>query len=281
MQDCYSHTLRSADVRTVFTVLNYIDAVAGRLDEARDGMAHSDTLDDCGRADIVPLVERAAAVSLALARSAAALARTGDGTLLAKGFGACPTGETDIASCESIYYQPDCMPTAQPPSTAGCCSQSNAYCGTPYLTIAREKLTQPYVAQILGCAVAPRAPRPAPPSWPTLATIAGVIVLSLLRRRTRRRSAAARAAGVALILVALAHGESAWAATQDAPADRTQPLTEPFTGRIVVAVEGHFSLLSDAPERSFINLTGGYAVRGGYRFGRWGLLAQDRAERTG
>ena len=90
LQDCHSHTLRSADVRTVFTVLNYIDAVAGRLDEARDGMAHSDTLDDCERAELAPVVARAAATSLALARAAVALARTGDGTLLAKGFAPAP-----------------------------------------------------------------------------------------------------------------------------------------------------------------------------------------------
>ena len=268
VQDCYSHTLRSADVRTVFTVLNYIDAVAGRHDEARDGMAHSDALDDCERTELAPLVERATAVSLALARAAAALARTGDGTLLAKGFGACPTGETDTASCEWMYYQPACMPAAQPPDTALCCTQNNAYCGTPYLTVAREKLTQPYVAQVLSCAVAPRAPRPALISARTLAIIAGTVVL--LRRRGRRRSTVARAAGGALILVVLAHADSARAGTQDAPVAQSAPVST----RVFVAAEGHFSLLSDAPERSFINVTSGYALRGGYRFGRWGLLAQ-------
>ncbi len=271
-QDCYSHTLRSADVRTVFTVLNYIDAVAGRLDEARDGMAHSDSLDDCGRAELAPVVVRATAVSLALARAAAALARTGDGTLLAKGFGACPTGETDTASCEWMYYEPDCMPTAQPPNTALCCSQSNAYCGTPYLTVAREKLTQPYLGEILSCAVAPRGARRTLPSWRALAMIAGAISVLRGRRskRTKEGTTTARIASCASIILVLTCAESAWAATQDAPPDRT----ERFAGRIVVAVEGHVSLLSDAPERSFINVTSGYAVRGGYRFGHWGVLAQ-------
>ena len=265
LQDCHAHTLRSADVRTVFTVLNYVDAVAGHLDEARDGMAHSDTLDDCGRTELAPLVVRATAVSLALARAAAALARTGDGTLLAKGFGACPAGETDTASCEWMYYKPDCMPAGQPPNAALCCSQSNAYCGTPYLTVAREKLTQPYVAEILSCAVAPHAPRPALRSWRAFAMIAGAIVLLLLLLRGRRR-----AGGIALILVFLIPAEPAWAAMQDASAEPT----EPFAGRLVASVEGHVSLLSDAPERSFINVTSGYALRGGYRFGRWGVLAQ-------
>ena len=268
VQDCYSHTLRSADVRTVFTVLNYIDAVAGRHDEARDGMAHSDTLDDCARTELAPVVERAAAVSLALARAAAALARTGDGTLLAKGFAACATGETDTASCEWMYYQPACMPAAQPPDTALCCVQGNDYCGAPDLGIAREKLTKPYVSEILSCAVTPRAAGPARLSWRKLALIAGGAVLLL--RRARKRTRAARTAGRALILVALMHAAPARAATQDAPAAQSA-LTDM---RVFVAVEGHFSVLADAPERSFINVTSGYAVRGGYRFGRWGLLAQ-------
>jgi hypothetical protein len=38
--------------------------------------------------------------------------------------------------------------------------------------------------------------------------------------------------------------------------------------------EGHASLLSDAPERSFINATMGYGIRAGYRLGCWGLLAE-------
>lgn len=41
-----------------------------------------------------------------------------------------------------------------------------------------------------------------------------------------------------------------------------------------VGVEGHVSLLSDAPERSYINATMGYGIRGGYRLERWGLVAQ-------
>lgn len=271
VQDCYAHTLRSADVRTVFTVLNYVDAVAGRLDEARDGMAHSDTLDDCARTELAPLVVRAVAVSSALARAAVALARTGDGTLLARGFGACPAGETDTASCEWMYYKPDCVPAGQPPSTALCCTQSNAYCGTPYLTVAREKLTQPYVAEILSCAVAPHARHSVRSPWVALAMLAGAIVLLPLRRRGRkRRATAARAVGLAAILVALTYPEVAWAAMQDAPVEGS----ESSPARLVAGIEGHFSLLSDAPERSFINVTSGYALHGGYRFGRWGVLAQ-------
>ena len=166
-----------------------------------------------------------------------------------------------------MYYQPSCMPAAQPPNTTLCCVQSNDYCGAPYLTVAREKLTQPYVAQILSCTAAPRDPDPARASWRTVALIAGVV---LLFHRGRKRSTAARATGRTLILAMLAYSEPARAATQDSPAERK----EAVAARIFVAIEGHFSLLSDAPERSFINVTSGYALRGGYRFGHWGLLAQ-------
>lgn len=74
LQDCYAHTLRSADGRTVYTVLNYIEAVGGTLNEARDGMAHSDALDRCQNAELAPLVARATAVSPALAVAVVALA---------------------------------------------------------------------------------------------------------------------------------------------------------------------------------------------------------------
>jgi hypothetical protein len=40
-----------------------------------------------------------------------------------------------------------------------------------------------------------------------------------------------------------------------------------------VQVEGHLSLLSDAADRSSLNTTFGYAFRGGYRFGEWGVFA--------
>jgi hypothetical protein len=264
LQDCYAHTLRSGDARTAFTVLNYVEAVEGRLDEARDGMAHSDTLDDCRRPELAPLVDRAAAVSSALATAAVALAASGDGTLLDKGFGACPAGETDTASCEWMLYAPACQPDAQPPNVAACCTQANGYCGTPFLSVAREKLTQPYLGEVLSCAVAPQATRPGSWSWTALALFFSAACLWLpLRRRGRSRR---KRAGV-VIAVALAIGLGG------APARADEALT--YQPRAFFAeAEGHVSLLSDAPERSYLNATLGYGLRGGYRFGRWGLLGQ-------
>jgi MYXO-CTERM domain-containing protein len=255
LQDCYAHTLRSPDAATVFSVLNYLEAVEGRLDEPRDGMAHSDTMDDCRRTELAPVVDRATAVSTALAYAAVALARSGDGSLLDKGFSPCPIGETQPASCAWIFYNPDCAP----PDVAACCSPANAYCGSPFLSVAREKLTQPYVKEVLSCAATgPAGPSPAV-AWLGLVALAALMLW--LRRRGRARPSG-RAAAL-LLAVAIPSGRAA--------AEETLSYRP---GAFFVAAEGHASLLSDAPERSFINATLGYGARGGYRFGRWGVVAQ-------
>jgi hypothetical protein len=237
LQDAHSHTLRSPDGAIVFTVLNYIDAVAGTLDEPRDGMAHSDTMDDCYRADLRPLVARATAVSNALARAVVAMATTSDDTLLEAGFAPCSGEESDTTTCGWLAYQPACAAGLPRGDQSGCCTQANGYCGSPYRPIAREKLTQPYLKTIFGCQAARGRP-----GWLGVA-----VVLLLWRRRRLLRLAFAGA----LCLVA-------------APAQAT----------VVAGVEGHLSLFSDVPERSLINATMGYAVRGGYRRGNWGLLAE-------
>jgi hypothetical protein len=40
-----------------------------------------------------------------------------------------------------------------------------------------------------------------------------------------------------------------------------------------VALEGHFSILSDLPERSMFQGSFGYGARGGYRWNSWGIFA--------
>jgi hypothetical protein len=264
LQDCYSHTLRSADARTVFTVLNYIEAVEGNLDETRDGMAHSDTLDDCQRPELGPLVARAAAVSAALAAAAVALARTGDASLLDAGFAPCAAG-ADVATCEWTFYNPACAPDGQPPDVAACCSPANSYCGAPLLGVAREKLTQPYVKEVLSCAAARRgagAGLGGVASWAIPVGLASLLLWARRRRRGARRAGGAGGLAIIFAIGLLAR-----------PADAEETATT-RPGTFFVAAEGHGSLLSDAPERSFINATFGYGFRGGYRFGRWGLVAQ-------
>jgi hypothetical protein len=245
LQDCYAHNLRSADGRTIYTVLNYIDAVAGKLNEARDGMAHSDTMDDCRRSELAPLVQRATGVSAALARAAVALSTSGDATLLDQGFAACAAGQTDPTACEWIHYQPGCDPK-DPAATGACCTADNAYCGSPYLAVAREKLTRPYVEEVLSCAAGGRVR-----SVPAFLLLMGPLLWLLGRRRRRAGAALVLAAGL-LPAMARAEPSQRWFAT----------------------LEGHVSLLSDAPERSFLDITTGYALRAGRRFGDWAALLQ-------
>jgi hypothetical protein len=245
LQDSFSHTLRSADAGTVNTVLNYLDGISGHLEESRDGMGHSDSLDDCHRQDLAPVVERAAAVSSAAARAVVMLARDQDRTGLDRGLARCSAEETDPASCGWLEYVPACEAALDAgdggAAQAQCCSSANGYCAAPLLGIAREQVTQPYLQTVFGCAVARH----------TRAGALGLAValLALAFRARRRRTAA-----VALVLIAVAWGRPAAA------------------GEMFAAAEGHLSLLSDVPERSIINATLGYALRGGYRWDSWGVL---------
>ena len=241
LQDCHSHTLRSGDGRTIHSVLNYIDGISGHLETARDGMTHSDSLDDCRREDLAPLVRRAAAVSQAAVHAALALSR-GDAAPLEAGLGRCSAGAADVAACDWIEYLPACEAALgaadAAAAQAACCSSTNGYCASPYLATAQEKLTKPYLATVLGCAVPGRA-RPGAPGSIVLA-----VALAALFRRCRR-----------LLTVALLIG-----------ARRAQ------AGEMFAGAEGHLSLLSDVPERSVINATMGYALRGGYRWEAWGAF---------
>jgi hypothetical protein len=160
-----------------------------------------------------------------------------------------------------MRYNPACQPDAQPPDVAACCSMANAYCGSPFVAVARTKLTQPYVKEVLACAAAPGTP-PAVLSWPVLAAL--VVLLCWLRRRRSGRRRGGPGTGVAIVL---AFGIAA------APAAADDALTY-RPNAFFAGVEGHASLLSDAPERSFLNVAMGYGLRTGYRLGRWGLVVQ-------
>ncbi|MEO0322266.1 MAG: hypothetical protein AAF447_04880 [Myxococcota bacterium] len=49
LQDSFAHTIRDEhdDFRRVLTVFNFVEAVSGTLRESRDGLAHSDAMDQC------------------------------------------------------------------------------------------------------------------------------------------------------------------------------------------------------------------------------------------
>lgn len=47
VQDSFSHTVRSDDLRRIRHVLNYVDAISTNHRESRDGVPHSDAMDRC------------------------------------------------------------------------------------------------------------------------------------------------------------------------------------------------------------------------------------------
>ena len=269
LQDSHAHMLRSDDALTVLSVSNYLQAIDGTLKEARDGLAHSSSMDDCsGPIDAVTARAKQATLGLALASQPFLL---GDTAALEKGFASCDPDETQLESCGWIDYNPPCDAAVQAgdqaAQTAACCSASNAYCGTKWLSVFREKQSEPYLKAIFGCGVAP--PRRASGA---IAFAFGCLLAALgLRRRARVRSAGLLALGL------LAWTSSAHAAASDTaePSAAVAPVRSGagLAQRYFAELEGHFSLFNDAPDASLINVTFGYALRGGYRFARWAIIA--------
>jgi hypothetical protein len=262
--------LRSDDGVTVFHVSNYLEAINGTLSESRDGLAHSDSLDDCTR-PIDVLTGRAAAVTDALARASKAYL-DGDEAPFEKGLAPCQPNETDLTTCSWIDYNPSCAAALADGDEAAeekqCCRGDNAYCGSKWLPIFREAQSKPYLEAVFGCSVSPARGRCQNGARGLFAALA----LAALRRRRGARVSAA-----CLMLSGLASQPApAKASSREiadrapSPASAAAPLwkNEPY----FVELEGHLSVFSDAPDTSMINLTTGYALRGGYRWGPWGVL---------
>jgi hypothetical protein len=269
LQDSHAHMLRSDDALTVLSVSNYLQAIDGTLNEARDGLAHSTSMDDCsGPIDTVTARAKQATLGLALACKPFL---NGDDAALEKGFAACDPDETQLETCGWINYNPPCGEAVQAGDsaarTAACCVASNAYCGTKWLSVFREKQSEPYLEAIFGCSVA--SPRRASGA---LAFAFGFLLAAVwLRRRAGMRSAGLLALGVLL------WASSAHAAPRDAAESNAVGAPERsgagLARRYFAELEGHLSLFNDAPDASLVNVTFGYALRGGYRFARWAIIA--------
>jgi hypothetical protein len=123
LQDTFTHMLRSRDTRTVFHVLNYADPVAGEYDETRDGLAHSDALDDCSETGPVRELARSAATATEdLFRAMRAEIRENK------------QGELDAMLAKWLTLKPGC-------------TIDNNYCDCPWLDTAKRKLSGPYLCQ--------------------------------------------------------------------------------------------------------------------------------------
>ena len=127
LQDSFAHTLRTEDYRQILHAMNYVDAIGGSHDEDRDGMAHSDSMDDCttgGRERVEAAIE--ATVDLLIA----ARERFSD------------------KDPNAVVHVLDKWLTLQPAEE---CTLANAYCNANMLAHARVKQTAPYLEGIFGC----------------------------------------------------------------------------------------------------------------------------------
>lgn len=254
MQDSHAHSVRSDDGAYIVHVLNFVDAVEGTLDEQRDGIAHSTTMDDCRYPDNAPLVERAARRSAAMVVAAAAML-DGDDSLMERGLEPCPDGETDENDCGWLVYKPDCAAAVEAGDDDAiadtCCTIENDMCDSRYLESVRSHPAKPYLQGILFCSGHPG----------TASVLSGAgaafIVLLVGTVVVRRRRGATRAGTVGIALVG--------ALLLPREASAAEPT--PYLG-----AEVHGALFSDIPNTALLNVAFGYGVRGGMRRERWGVF---------
>ena len=152
LEDGYTHNLRSADGRTVTSVLNWSDFVNETLDEPRDGPPHMRQLDACNDPD----APRAQRRQLALAAATDLLRVTLDATL---------APDAKLARVDALVASNLAL------TAGGGCTQANDYCD-PAENGLRDSAG-------CGCAIGARRA----PAAPLSAVAIGVVAALFARRR--------------------------------------------------------------------------------------------------
>mgnify|MGYP001615750467 FL=1 len=138
VQDSFAHNLRdeAGGYREILAILNYVEAIGGDHDEARDGIAHSDSMDDCMAEPGEPggTVDAAVAATVDLFITLRAL-RSG-----------LDPAAVDAFLARWFVYRPGC-------------TVADGFCGNQrWLDVLREHQTGPYLESIFGCAASPGTP---------------------------------------------------------------------------------------------------------------------------
>lgn len=253
LQDAHAHMVRSGDdFEWIVHVTNYVDAVNGVLEADRDGLAHSNALDDCNRDDVAPISAKGRERTTALVAAFDAVVRGRDPGLIELGLSPCADAATDPIRCGWIEYDPVCKAAIEAGDTAQqaevCCTAANDFCEdtVPAARVAHKDPAGPY----LGCTARPGGSGPA---W-----LGGVLVLLAFARRR-----VFGVVGALWLLVGSAGAEPTAGPSAEAPTAYVEPPAW------YLGVEAHGAGLNDTPNASILDLEFGYSVRFGRRFGRW------------
>ncbi|MEO1267977.1 MAG: hypothetical protein AAFX99_07760 [Myxococcota bacterium] len=160
LQDSFSHTVRSDDLTTIRHVMNFIDAVTTGHRPGRDGLAHSDAMDDCmGDASEIAAVALMATEEFFIAAFDARAADSLD--------------SVDAFMDRWFAYEPGC-------------NADNNFCDSKWASLAQKDATEPFIADIFACAqVSPHQPA----RDPLTVVVVGMFAWLGLRRRNMHRQA--------------------------------------------------------------------------------------------
>ncbi|MCA9576785.1 MAG: hypothetical protein H6726_11015 [Sandaracinaceae bacterium] len=175
LSDSFAHTLRTADLRGVVHVMNFEAPLAGRHDEERDGMAHSEATDRCSHDGEGENRDR----------YAAAVDASSDLLLVFAPFLEVPVQGVPPARAALDEVLARWLTLTDPASLGdyGACTRSNDYCASPWLELARRSPTTP----VLSCSVGLPPQRSHVPAAP-LAPLVVMTLVRMVRRRARRRA---------------------------------------------------------------------------------------------
>lgn len=130
LQDSFSHGYRSADTMKIYAVGNYIEALQDGFNESVDGPKHSDRLDDCSHKDVAPLADSAVSATRALFKATRAY------------FMADPLDPVAVTEARArVEGVLDTWMSFEPG-----CGHAEAYCDTPWATLAKQAETEPLLS---------------------------------------------------------------------------------------------------------------------------------------
>lgn len=132
VQDTFSHTIRieASGFKRIAHVMNYIDAISSKMNESRDGLAHSESFDECREPDLAPVVDSA--------------------KLATESFFGAVRDRFEGAALDAPEFFLDEWVTLE----QGCEKENNFCNNARWIEIARRAQTESYLSEIVSCSYA-------------------------------------------------------------------------------------------------------------------------------